>query len=278
MSGGDSLALRSLDDVERLARIAASSGLVAHRRPEAAAVVLLTGRELGLAPMASLRGIYEVSGRPVLAADLMVAVVRRSGLCESWRVVESTATTCTITTRRKGESETESCTWTADDARRAGCGGQTWTRFPRQMLAHRCAAELARRVYPDVLLGLYTPDELGGDERVEEEPAARAQPVEVQVVEPAPEADPERDAIQAEASPLAVVLAAIERVELPGEAVTVWMQHRDAVAELPPAERATAWEALCARTEDVGKMKNAKVWLRKAIAEETARRASEVTP
>lgn len=95
---------------------------------------------------------------------------------------------------------------------------------------------------------------------------------------PAPEADPERDAIQAEASPLAVVLAAIERVELPGEAVTVWMQHRVAVAELPPAERATAWEALCARTEDVGKMKNAKVWLRKAIAEETARRASEVTP
>lgn len=178
MDNSSSLALRSLDDVERLAKIACTSGLVAHRRPEAAAVVLLTGRELGLAPMASLRGIYEVSGRPVLAADMMVAVVRRSGHCESWRVVESTPHTCTITTLRRGESEPESVTWTAEDAKRAGCGGQTWQRFPRQMLAHRAAAELARRVYPDVLLGLYTPDELGGVDEVEDNaPVVVAPPV-----------------------------------------------------------------------------------------------------
>ena len=178
MDNNSGLALRSLDDVERLAKIACTSGLVAHRRPEAAAVVLLTGRELGLAPMASLRGIYEVSGRPVLAADMMVAVVRRSGHCESWRVVESTPHTCTITTLRRGESEPESVTWTAEDAKRAGCGGQTWQRFPRQMLAHRAAAELARGVYPDVLLGLYTPDELGGVDEVEDNaPVVVAPPV-----------------------------------------------------------------------------------------------------
>jgi hypothetical protein len=187
----DSLALRTLDDVERLARLSAGSGLTAFRRPEAAAVILLTGRELGLSPMASLRGIYEVSGRPVLAADLMVAIVRRSGLCASWRVVASTTTECTIETRREGEPEPERCTWTLEDARRAGCGGGTWQKFPRQMLSHRCAAELARRVYPDVLLGLYTPEEMGAGVTADGVPAAT-------VVEP----DEERDAIASEPAPL----------------------------------------------------------------------------
>ena len=187
------LALRSTDDALRIAQIAAASGLTSYRRPEAAAVVLLTGHELGLAPMASLRGIYEVSGRPVLAADLMVAIVRRSGLCASWRVVESTTERCTIETRREGEPEPERCTWTSDDAKRAGCGGGTWQKFPRQMLSHRAAAELARRVYPDVLLGLYTPEEMGAQVTGDGVPAAT-------VAEPG--ADEERAAIQSEPAPL----------------------------------------------------------------------------
>ena len=39
-------------------------------------------------------------------------------------------------------------------------------------------------------------------------------------------------------------------------------------------EREAAWKALCKRTEEEGKMKNAKVWLKKAIAEEDARRTN----
>lgn len=157
----DGLQIQSLDDVERLARTAVASGLVAVRRAEEAVVLLLTGRELGLSPMQSLRGIYVVSGRPVLSADLMVAVIRRSGLCRSWRVLVSTAAECTIETQREGESESARKTWTADDARRAGLGGKgTWAQYPAQMLRHRVAADLAREVYPDVLLGLYTPDEV----------------------------------------------------------------------------------------------------------------------
>ena len=74
------LSLRNIDDVERLARIAVASSYTACRRPEEAAFLLMTGRELGLSPMQSLRGIYVVSGKPVLSADLMVAAVRRSGL------------------------------------------------------------------------------------------------------------------------------------------------------------------------------------------------------
>jgi hypothetical protein len=215
--------------------------------------------------MASLRGIYEVSGRPVLAADMMVAVVRRSGLCESWRVVESSPTTVTITTKRKGESESESCTWTIEDAKRAGCGGQTWQRFPRQMLSHRCAAELARRVYPDVLLGLYTPDELGSDDA----PASEREVVVSEVAQaPAPDDGPEVDGVS--------YASALAAIDLPGKAVAVWLAYRQALGQRAPAERVAAWEAIAARVAEVGRMASSKAgstWLKKAIAEEDARAA-----
>lgn len=65
----------------------------------------------------------------------------------------------------------------------------------------------------------------------------------------------------------------VGEIELPGEGVSVWMKHRAELGPLNPADRENAWKALCKRVEDVGKMKNAKVWLKKAIAEEDARRS-----
>lgn len=161
MTNDNGLALRTIDDVERVARISTASGICRVQRAEEAAVILLTGRELGLSPMQSLRGIYVVNKTPVLSADLLVAVVRRSGLCASWRVITTTPETCTITTLRVGETEPTSKTWTIADAKRAQLTGKPiWSQYPAQMLRHRCAADLAREVYPDVVLGLYTPDEM----------------------------------------------------------------------------------------------------------------------
>jgi hypothetical protein len=66
--------------------------------------------------------------------------------------------------------------------------------------------------------------------------------------------------------------ASVQEIELPGESVAVWMKHRAELAPLDGADREAAWKALCRKVEDVGKMRNAKVWLKKAIAEEDARR------
>ncbi len=72
--------------------------------------------------------------------------------------------------------------------------------------------------------------------------------------------------------------ARLKDIELPGEAVAVWLKHRADLAPLPAADREAAWQALCRRTEEVGKMHNAKVWLKKCIAEEDARRSQSVDP
>ena len=70
-------------------------------------------------------------------------------------------------------------------------------------------------------------------------------------------------------------LARVAEIELPGEAVAVWMKWRAEVEALPSAVSESAWAALCKRTEEVGKMRNAATWLRKCIAEEDTRRASD---
>lgn len=160
-----SLEPASIDEASTLAKAAVASRLYAVSSPEAALMILLTGRDLGLTASQSLRAIHVISGKPVVSADALVAAVRRSGLCASWRVVESTPTSATIETKRVGEEHAESETFTWQDAERAGLTrGDNYRKWPREMLRHRCAASLARRVYPDAVLGCYEPGEMPDEE------------------------------------------------------------------------------------------------------------------
>lgn len=142
-----------------LARVAAASGLYGVQKPEQALVIIMTGTELGLTANQALRAIQVVKGKPNLSSDLIVALVKRSDLCESWETIESTNTLCTIETKRRGDQNPRRITWTLEDAKRAGISGDMYQKYPRQMLRHRCSSDLAREVYPDLVLGLYVPED-----------------------------------------------------------------------------------------------------------------------
>jgi hypothetical protein len=196
------LALEPKDwsEARELAKIAVASKYFSVKSPEEALVILLTGRELGLSAMQSLRGIYVVQGRPVLSADLMVAAVVSSTRCEYWQPITSTATECTIETKRRGAPGPVRKTWTAEDAKRAGLTGKDiWKSYPAQMLRHRCAADLAREVFPDLLMGVYAQGEIPGDEgpRREEAPPAPQRAAVSLVPQPKPseQVTPEPDPI-----------------------------------------------------------------------------------
>lgn len=195
---------QSFRELWEFANAAAKSGLYAVRSPEAALVILQTGMELGLMPTQSLRGIHVVQGRPVLSADLCVAVVQASPLCEFWHTVESTPERCTIETRRRGAPALVSKTWTAEDAKRAELSGKgIWKQYPAQMLRHRCAADLAREVYPDLLLGIYVPAEFEDPREMRPEPVAV-----VEATPPALPSPPVRPSSEAAAAQVVVAAAA----------------------------------------------------------------------
>lgn len=131
--------------------------------------LLMLGRSLGLGTMQSLNGIYIVEGRPTLAANTMLALVRRSALCESFDFEASTPERCVVVTRRRG-SKPARVEWTLQMAKQAGVfqrQSSPWITYPQAMLRARAISDLCRMVYSDVLLGLYSTEELAdGSERI----------------------------------------------------------------------------------------------------------------
>lgn len=154
---------RSVEETKTLAELMAKSTLLSPALQGKAAdvfVSIMAGMELGMQPMASVRSIHLIKGKPVLSADAMVGVALGSGLAEYFSCISESADEVTYETKRKGSPVPQRCTWNMADAKRAGLNGENWSKYPRAMLKARCKAALARDVYPDVLAGCYDPDEI----------------------------------------------------------------------------------------------------------------------
>jgi hypothetical protein len=163
MTNALSLVPASVPEVFRLAEsLATSKGFVPAQyigQPNAIAACILTGAELGMGPMESLREIHVVQGRPTLSAGAMLARAIRSGVRVEW--VCSTSTEATLRLSRDGSSYEQS--WTLEMAKRAGLLGKTgpWQTYPDAMLRSRCISAAVRAFCPDSIGGggLYAPEE-----------------------------------------------------------------------------------------------------------------------
>jgi hypothetical protein len=172
---------QSLDDVEKLGKAMAASGFFKDARQAAQAVVkVLAGQELGIPPVAAMRGIHVVEGKLELSGTLTGALIKRHDWYD-YRVVSSNEERCEIEfLQRKGvaSQEFESIgivVWTMEDARRAGlAGGANWKKYPRAMLFNRAMTEGARMHCPDVFDGpIYAEGEISEAVAVEaDEPDA----------------------------------------------------------------------------------------------------------
>lgn len=153
---------QGLEQAMKLSEVLAKSSLLPgalRGKPGDVMVTLITGHELGLSPMQAIRGMHVIEGKAVMSADLTVALILRSPACEFFRLTKSTDQVAEYTTKRKG-SEPVTMTWTWEQAQKAKLTGkQNWQNHPAAMLRARCAAALARAVYPDLVLGVYDPDE-----------------------------------------------------------------------------------------------------------------------
>ena len=150
----------TMDGMMKQAAALVKSGLLPPdvKTAEAALAIMLTGRELGIPPMQAFRSIYIVKGRPTLSAQLMGAMILKAG--HTYQVVIADNATCSIKfTRRGGQSYTH--TFTLADAKTAKLAdGDTWSKYPKAMLFSRCMSAGARIAMPDVIAGMYTPEEL----------------------------------------------------------------------------------------------------------------------
>jgi hypothetical protein len=180
-----SLQVSSVDDLARLARVFAASGLfgrAGNQETQVAecAIRLMAGMEAGFSPFASATGVHIINGRPAFSANLLAQAVRRHPDYD-YRVMEKTATACRIKFLSRGEVLGEEL-FTIEMAERAGLlKNPTWRSYPEAMLFSRALTAGMRTHCPDALGGhpAYTPEELGGGEVVpvmvtEAAPAAAA--------------------------------------------------------------------------------------------------------
>ena len=129
--------------------------------PEKAMAIAMKGRELGIPMMQSITSINVIDGKPALSAELMAALVFQRIQGAVLRCVETSNTICTYEAGRPNEKILRmSFTW--EDAVKAGITGKmNWQKYPAAMLRARCCSAICRIVFPDAIMGCYTPDELG---------------------------------------------------------------------------------------------------------------------
>lgn len=154
---------RSLSEAITLCKMAVASGFLpkAISKPEAALMILMRGRELGLTAMQSFASINVIEGKTSMSAELIVAKVKQKrDVCRYFRFVDGDEKKAVFETHREGDPEPTTLEYTWEDAVRMKFADKdNYKKQPANMLRWRCAVALARLVYPELTLGLVDSDE-----------------------------------------------------------------------------------------------------------------------
>jgi len=153
---------RSISEAQTISKWALDSHLFgSYGSAQAIMMTIMAGREMGMATMHSLRAFHVIDSKPVLAADAIRALVMRSGLVEYLRCTERTNKIATFAIKRKGDPEV-TLSYTIEEAQAAGLvrPGSGWVKNPADLLVARAGAKICRLVCPDVIHGIYAPEEM----------------------------------------------------------------------------------------------------------------------
>ena len=152
------IAVIPVSEVERMAVAVAKSGLFGVSTPDQALALMLVAQAEGRHPASAAKEYHIIKGRPALKADAMLARFQQAGGKVAWNDRSNDKVSATFSHEQGGELVV---TWTLDDAKRAGlANGDNWKKYPRQMLSARVISEGVRAVYPSIVSGLYTPEEV----------------------------------------------------------------------------------------------------------------------
>lgn len=158
-----------------------ASGLCpdALKTPEAVLFVVLAGRDLGLSPVASLRGLTIIKGKLEVSADLQLGLFHAAGGRSQWE--ELSDTRAALKLAAPWLTAPHLSVFTMADATRAGLAQENYRKYPKAMLRSRAITQGLKDIGFDATAGVYAPGEIGGEAVVvadEVQPPAAAAPAE----------------------------------------------------------------------------------------------------
>ncbi|MGZ2501791.1 hypothetical protein EHI47_11500 [Rhizobium leguminosarum] len=238
--GGQVMAIvpQTFEETFRMARTVVASGLApaaligkltGDDAASAVAVAIMSGAELGLKPMVSLRSFTVINGKPALYGDGLINVVRMSGKVAYLRTgceERNGKLVGFCEAKRLDTGEEKRVEFSQDDAIRARLWDERptvrkqvwenkervwkdglpndapWYRFPQRMLAWRAAGYCLRELFGDVLGGIRDEFEVREIAEAEEmrdiTPPAAAENKPTPPKPPEPPAPPSAKTIEAE--------------------------------------------------------------------------------
>jgi hypothetical protein len=215
------------------------SGLFGVRTRDQAIALMAICEAEGLHPAKAVQEYHIIQGRPALKADAMLARFQAAGGKVKWTSMTDQRVAGEFSHPQGGSVEID---WTIDMAKRAGLTkNPTWNQYPRAMLRARCISEGIRTVFPGVVVGTYTPEEVQDMDPAPQAPRAAPQP---------PQPAPEPQMVEEVAPPIDVE-ALIHKCTMTAtiEGMELW---RDEIRRVPKGpDRNRLMEAVKRRVEEI---------------------------
>jgi hypothetical protein len=185
-----------------LAKVLSESSLVPqHLRGKVADCFLIVEQSMrwGLSPFAVAQATSVISGKLMFEGKLVAAVVNaKADLAERLRFDysgEGETRKVTVSGTFRGEKEARSVDVTLKEAR---TNNEMWRRQPDQQLAYHGSRVWARRHAPEVMLGIYSPEEMGPQTREAPPVELAAQPTDGKGIMGLADATPDVEPIERE--------------------------------------------------------------------------------
>lgn len=148
----------TLGEIERMAQSASKSGMFGQTFDQTLTLMLLADAE-GMHPAVAARDYRIIDGKMALKADAMHGRFLAAGGKVKWNALGDKTADATFSHPVGGVATIR---WTIKHAIRAGLvlANPYWERYPRQCLRSRVITEGIRTVYPCVIVGVYSIEEL----------------------------------------------------------------------------------------------------------------------
>jgi len=182
--------ISTLSEIEKIANSMVRSGMFGVETFDQAFSLMMIANARGIHPVKAAMDYHVIKGKPALKADSMLAYFQESGGIVQWKVYTDTRVVGAFSHPRSGQNEPIDIEWTiemaskimtTENGRRIPLSQKTvWKDYPRAMLRSRCISEGVRTVYPGIISGFYTEEEVSSFS--ENEKFNNAKPVSVKPV------------------------------------------------------------------------------------------------
>jgi len=138
----------------------ARAGAYGHKDANTVWIAAHFGMSMGMSFSQAIKRVKVIHGTPTLRGQAAINTIHERVQGAKCRVVNSSETSCTWRFERPGY-ETQEIAYTIEDAKRQGLTkNPNYAKFPQDMLMWQCATLGAKRMFGDVLDGLYVDEEM----------------------------------------------------------------------------------------------------------------------